>query len=739
MTAIQLTGGAYQTRSILASAQRMVNLYSEATPQAQGEPFSTIEYPVPGKSLLGTAPQPICRCLYKATTGNLYACFGQAVYYIDPNWRFNKLGDIVGSSLADAVPRTTNVSMSDNGLVLLMVDGSADGWYVDITLPLASQVLHRIDPNVNSGWLGGDRVDYLSTYFVLNSPGTNIFYCSVAEANAQSFQSEFTVIASTVVAGGSGYSVDDLITFTGTGNAQATVLTTDPSTGAILTANVVQNGGLVTQPATPVPVTGGTGTGATFTLIYTQGTGAFSPLDFAAKSEIADNIVSVVAVHGVLWLIGRYSYEIWYVSGGGGSGALTNNTFPFDLSPGLVGNIGCAAVHSVATATVNDIFWLAQDASGKCIVLRGAGEAPNRVSTHAIETQISRYPRVDDAIGYAYQQDGHTFYVLTFPSAPNMQGRADAGATWVFDASQELWHERVSTDANGIEFRDRANATAEAYGKNVCGDWENELLYFFDLDNYTENNQPVVRWRDFPHQIDTDGNRRIIYHQIIANMQVGAQIPFLPQPDLVDATFVAADGTLLQNYDNPTDINPEFTLITGNSLQIFNDQVWPSSYYGFSEYASVAIPSGPDYQIEFKMGLTDYTIIPSNGSILFSIGHAVGPGTGYQAFVYSDGTNLSTGVKSLPNGFNMSTLMAGPGVITAPVIITMRLRTYPADMANDLPPEVLINFKVQRTQDNLYLIGNGQWSPIAGGWMWARTDSTWLNAGSIAIGGDWLV
>lgn len=720
----QLTGGAYQTRSLLASAQRMVNLYSEATPQQQGEPFTTIEYPVPGKTLLSFAPLSPVRGLYKATTGDLYGAAANQIFYIDKNWRWNLLGTMTGSSLADVVPRITPVSMSDNGLVLLIVDGSADGWYVDITSPLSSQTLRRIDINVNTGWLGGDRVDYLSTYFVVNSPGTNIFYCSVPEANAQSFLSEFTVIAATNVAPGAGYAVNDTITFTGTGNAQATVLTTDTN-GGILTANVILNGGLVTQPASPVPVTGGSGTGATFTLIYTQGTGAFNPLDFAAKSEIADNLVSVVAVHGVLWLIGKYSYEIWYVSGGGGSGALTNNTFPFELSPALVGNIGCAAVYSVATATVNDIFWLAQDNSGNCLILRGAGESTKRISTHAIEAQISQYPKVDDAVAYTYQQQGHIFYVINFPSAANMQGRADAGATWCYDGSQDLWHERAAYDNNGTESRDRANFAAEAYGYNVCGDFENGNLYHFDLNNYTDNNAPSNRWRYFPHQIDTDGNKRIIYHQIIVNMQVGAEIIPIQMPDLVDASFVATNGTLLQNYTNPNDINGTFSLISGNSLQIVNDQVWPSSYYGTSEYRSEAAPIGPDYSVSFRMGLTDYSTVPPNGSILYAIGRQVGADTGYQAFVFSNGTELSAGLKTLGSmPFTASFPMAAANVITAPVIVTLAMQS------------TSIRMMVQRTQDNLWLVTPGVWQPIKAN-LCNFDDSTWFQAGNLAIGGNW--
>ena len=74
----------------------------------------------------------------------------------------------------------------------------------------------------------------------------------------------------------------------------------------------------------------------------------------------------------------------------------------------------------------NGVFWLGKDARGQGIVYRANGYTGTRVSTHAVEWQIQRYGDMSDAIGYAYQQDGHTFYVLTFPSAD---------ATWVYDAA----------------------------------------------------------------------------------------------------------------------------------------------------------------------------------------------------------------------------------------------------------------------------------------------------------------
>ena len=48
VTRIALTGGAYQARSLIAGAQRCVNVYAEPVPHGQGEPVVSVHYPTPG-------------------------------------------------------------------------------------------------------------------------------------------------------------------------------------------------------------------------------------------------------------------------------------------------------------------------------------------------------------------------------------------------------------------------------------------------------------------------------------------------------------------------------------------------------------------------------------------------------------------------------------------------------------------------------------------------------------------
>jgi hypothetical protein len=177
--------------------------------------------------------------------------------------------------------------------------------------------------------------------------------------------------------------------------------------------------------------------------------------------------------------------------------------------PGVFIQHGCAAAGSLSQWDLS-LFWLGRNPQGQYIVFRGAQYQAQRISTHAIEEVISQYATVSDAIGYCYQQEGHPFYVLQFPSAD---------ATWVYDMSSGLWHERASMDSNGVIHRDIGNCHAMAYGYNIVGDYSNGNLYALDQNNFTENGNPMLFLRSFP-TFDID-DKRVMYRKLTLDMETG--------------------------------------------------------------------------------------------------------------------------------------------------------------------------------------------------------------------------
>jgi hypothetical protein len=160
---VSLTGGAYTARSVIASAQRAVNLIAEPIPGAQGEPAQMVHFPTPGLASWGTVGSGPIRAIRQASNGTAYCVSGSGVYSFFPA---SKLGDITPGLHGPC-------SLTDNGLDLVIVDGTSAGW----TVNLASGAFAPIaDPG--AVFSGGTRADYADTYFVFNRPNTPQFYLS---------------------------------------------------------------------------------------------------------------------------------------------------------------------------------------------------------------------------------------------------------------------------------------------------------------------------------------------------------------------------------------------------------------------------------------------------------------------------------------------------------------------------------------------------------------------------------
>jgi hypothetical protein len=214
---------------------------------------------------------------------------------------------------------------------------------------------------------------------------------------------------------------------------------------------------------------------------------SIEPLDFASAEASPDGLVSLIIDHGEAWLFGSNSVEVWYDAAAA--------DFPLQRIQGAFNEIGCVAAYSLAKLD-NGVFWLGGDARGEGIVYRTQGYSGVRISTHAVEWQIQSYGDISDAIGYTYQQDGHAFYVLTFPSA---------GKTWVYDVATQSWHERAAW-VNGSFTRHRSNCQMTFNHEVIVGDFSDGRIYAFDLDLYADDDQPqrwLRSWRALPQNQNT--------------------------------------------------------------------------------------------------------------------------------------------------------------------------------------------------------------------------------------------
>lgn len=164
MIRIPLLSGAYQSRSIIAGAQRCINLYPEKNEDPQA-PVPVTHFPTPGLIARGTPPAiGASRGFYRASNGNVYQVIDTTLYQISPGFVYTALGTVAAL--------LTQVIMADNGLVLVLVDGSTTGYAVDMATGNFAPIS---DPN----FLGGTFVRYMDGFFIFNTPGTNEWQISL--------------------------------------------------------------------------------------------------------------------------------------------------------------------------------------------------------------------------------------------------------------------------------------------------------------------------------------------------------------------------------------------------------------------------------------------------------------------------------------------------------------------------------------------------------------------------------
>lgn len=228
------------------------------------------------------------------------------------------------------------------------------------------------------------------------------------------------------------------------------------------------------------------------------------PTDFAEAEGDPDPILNIVWERREAFIFGTQSVEVWYNAGQPDDPAAS----PFVRIQGGFIEKGCAARFSVAKCD-NSIMWLSQDDRGSRMVVRlGDGYNPVVISTPQISYRMAQYETVDDAFAFSYQQEGHEFYVLTFPSAD---------ATWVYDALTQQWHERSTW--TGQHSRWRPASHVELGGKHYVGDFQNGKVYRMDMDVYDDAGDPIVRDRISAHLNQED--ERIFLREIYLRFEEG--------------------------------------------------------------------------------------------------------------------------------------------------------------------------------------------------------------------------
>lgn len=514
-------GPSYEAPSIYQDAQECINFFPEIDPlKAPGQRGVAALYPTPGlKYFSELQTEDEVRGMRTLSNGRqMVVVCGAYVYVYDTAFNRRMIGTLLSNSGI--------VGVTDNGVNVYIVDGeNRYTWRINYP-PVASSFTASVSGTtmtvtaVASGTIApGDAifgVNIAPTTYVISGPfGGGVGTYTLNQSNtavsglmgsspyAAAFSGDISGTTLTIYSGFQAEADKLLPGMTLAGwAATGTILVsqTDSLTWTVSISQTVTNGNFLAYDFTILPSTDGPFQGGTTVdiidnyFVYSRansqqwaGSGLLSPitnpLSFGSKDGAPDDLVALIVDHREVYLMGQISSEVWTDVGA--------QPFAFQRIPGTSTQHGIGAKNSLARLG-NSFAYVSRNNRGQAQIMQMAGYLPQRISTHAVENTLVNQ-RVDDAIAWTYQLEGHEIYVISFPSLE---------LTWAYDSTTQMWHKWMYWENDGTYTRHRGNCSALFQGKVLVGDYENGKIYELDLDTYTDDGQPIRRLRRAPHLVE---------------------------------------------------------------------------------------------------------------------------------------------------------------------------------------------------------------------------------------------
>jgi len=224
---------------------------------------------------------------------------------------------------------------------------------------------------------------------------------------------------------------------------------------------------------------------------------------YLQRSSAPDAWQAMLVKNPTIFLFGSETTEPIYNAG--------SAPFPFAPVPNMVIPYGIAAPFS-AEWLGNTVLWLTRTSNGDRQVMMLQGYNADRVSTYAVEYAWSKYEDVSDAVAFTYQDQGHEFYELNFPSA---------NATWVYDLTMGMWHERGKWNTQTMEYEVWGpEYHCFAFDKHLVGDPCNGIIYNMSVDLFTDVDGKGLRRQRIPPALKSE-QRRVFLERFQLHVDVG--------------------------------------------------------------------------------------------------------------------------------------------------------------------------------------------------------------------------
>ena len=438
---------------------------------------------------------------------------------------------------------TVNTGNGDATGVVDTLSGSAVATYHITSVGSGYGVASGVSTNNTTGTGTGLTINILTIGggYAVNDTGTVNGGSIPAQYKVLTVDANGNVLTYQITKPGAGYAVINGQT-TATGGAQ-------PGIGIGLTINITA----VAVANAFIPLAASTFLGPISFVAYIQGffvallessnqfqwsspldATTWDPIDTNKVSVFVGNVLSMFADHNELWFWGERQSQPY---------SLTGSINTFDPIPGAFIEAGIFSPNTPVRLD-NSIFWLGGDERGAGVVWRANGYTPQRVSNHAIEFALQGYLTkygaigLSNAVGYSYQDQGHGFYVLYFPTP---------SATWVYDvaANPPMWHQRGFWDTATGQFQaHHSQCHTFNFGKHLVGDWSSGKVYDMSIAYYDDAGNPIRRVRRTRH---ASSDQSWVFHK---TLQIYAEAGVGPQPPLTDGAGNPRDPMLNLRWSN---------------------------------------------------------------------------------------------------------------------------------------------------------------------------------------------
>lgn len=395
---LALAGQTYSMRSLAAAAQTCTNLYPEKIEDpAERAKAEAVLFGCPGRHLfknltvIDAAATPL-RGIW--TGGGRCFVFAGTKYF-----EISSAGALIGSVRTIANPANYPVQAFGNGNQLMIVSNGQV--YIDNGAGPVSVAIGSVAGRVNTDgglvtWVSGDQFPQGLPYgTAITIDGQSTTIGSVSDPTQLYINSVLTGDPLTNV----------VYTITGA--------TLTGVTGAYLKSYFAVN-----RPSGGSP---DLGRQINYSAIL-DGTSWFGT-DTFQKAGYPDYCRSILANNDQLIAFGTETIQFYTV---------TADTTVFQPIDGTMANVG--SISPWGPVAINNQVFFVGGAKGAISAYVLDGYTPRRISTHAIEEQWNAAALGSSCVSYAYQEEGHCFWVIYFPTP--------VAQTWVYDTITGAWHER---------------------------------------------------------------------------------------------------------------------------------------------------------------------------------------------------------------------------------------------------------------------------------------------------------